>query len=290
MIVFILLLILGLAGAILLAAGSRSQSGSVFLGGLAALLVSVIGIGALCYNQVPTRNVGIVTSFGKPTGATADPGVEWTKPWEDIDDWDASRNTFDRLGDRCLWVSVSGGKACIPVQIEWSAKEENAPAEWAAYKEVDGIEGGRFGTFTARRVNPQMDAAITTTFTSFNPLGTVDKVSGGVKAPDLNAEYKDALKRNLEAAVGDSVRIETIAFGTPQYDEPTTNAISAFGQKVLEKRNLAVDKENAATRKAITEQNATVPAVTRCLEIAEKLGKEPGLCMTPATATRPIGQ
>lgn len=288
MIGFILLLILALAGVILLAAGWRSDSGSVFGGGVVMLLVAVLGIGALCYNQVPTRNVGIVTSFGKPTGATADPGVEWTKPWEDIDDWDASRNTFDRLGDRCLWVSVSGGKACIPVQIEWSAKEENAPAEWAAYKEVDGIEGGRFGTFTARRVNPQMDAAITTTFTSFNPLGTVDPASGGVKAPDLNTDFREALKRNLESAVGGAVRIETIAFGTPVYDEPTTKAISAFGQKVLEKRNLAVDKDNAATRKLITEQNAKVPAVTRCLEIAEKLGKEPGLCMTPATITRPV--
>lgn len=288
-------MLLTILAAILIGAGLisfvASRFGSPIRPGFAVLAV-LAGVAVLVgasYNQVPTRNVGIVTSFGKPTGATADPGVEWTKPWEDIDDWDASRNTFDRLGDRCLWVSVSGGRACIPVQIEWSAKEGNAPADWAAYKEVDGIEGGRFGTFTQRRVHPQMDAAITSVFTTFNPLGTVDPASGGVKAPDLNAQYKQPLLAALNAGVGASVTVDTIAFGTPVYDDATTKAISAYGQKVLEKRNLDLDKQNADTRAAINAKLATQDKVTYCLQVAEKLGKEPGLCMTPAMATRPIG-
>lgn len=267
---------------------SSDTRGGAILGVVAFLVLGVISITIASLSQVPTRNVGIVTEFNKPTGRTTGAGLKWHAPWQGIDDWDASRNTFDRLGKNCLWVSVSGGRACIAVQIEWSAKAENAPKDWAAYKEVDGIDGGRFGTFVARRVNPQMDAAITTAFTSFNPLGQVDKATGALKAPDLNAEYRDALQRTLTANLGSSVEIDSIAFGTPTYDEPTTAAISAFGQKTLEARNLAVDKANAITRAEITKTDASVDQVARCLQIAEKLGKEPGLCMTPATVTRPV--
>ncbi len=271
-----------LAGAIVFLVKGRHVTAGVF--GMAAIFLAIA-----CVHVVPTRNVGIVTSFGKPTGRTADVGINWTAPWQDIDDWDASRNTFNRLDDACLWVSVSGGRACIPVQIEWSAREENAPADWAAYKEVDGIEGGRFGTFVARRINPQMDAAITATFVSFNPLGTVDPASGGVKAPDLNAQYREPLRKALEASIGGSVTIDSIAYGTPSYDQATTNAISAFGQKVLEKRNLAVDKENADLRAEINRKLAAQDKTVFCIQEAARLGKEPGLCMTSATPVRPIG-
>lgn len=242
-------------------------------------------------STVATKNVGIVTAFNKPTGRTTGAGLKMHKPWEKIDEWDASRNTFDRLGkDKCLWVSVSGGKACIAVQIEWSAKAENAPLDWASYKEttIQGEDKSRFETFVARRVNPQMDAAITTAFTTFDPFGQINVATGALKAPDLNAEYKTKLEQTLNNNLGRSVVIDSIAFGTPSYDDGTTKAISAFSQKTLEKRNLEVDRKNATTRKEITEIDAKVDPVARCLSIAEKMNKEPGLCMTPTTATRSV--
>jgi hypothetical protein len=263
---------------------SQDTRGGGVLTFLGAGLVSLALLLTSSVSTVPTRNVGIVTEFNKPTGRTTGAGLKWHAPWQGIDDWDASRNTFDRLGKNCLWVSVSGGRACIAVQIEWSAKAENAPQDWAAYKAVDGIDGGRFGTFVARRVNPQMDAAITTAFTAFNPLGQVDEKTGALKAPDLNKEYRDALMGTLAANLGTSITVDSIAFGTPTYDEPTTAAISAFGQKTLESRNLAVDEANAKTRARITATDASVDQVARCLQIAEKLGKEPGLCMNPLGA------
>lgn len=292
MFLFVLSLIAGLValvGLVALFTGKSSDTrargvlalAGGFLVGLALFLVASV-------STVPTRNVGIVTEFNKPTGRTTGAGLKWHAPWQSIDDWDASRNTFDRLGKNCLWVSVSGGRACIAVQVEWSAKAENAPQDWAAYKAVDNIDGGRFGTFEARRVRPQMDAAITTAFTSFNPLGQADPATGALKAPDLNKEYLVTLKEALVANLGTSITIDSIAFGTPTYDEATTQAISRFGQKTLEAQNLKVDEANAKTRARITATDASVNQTARCLQIAEKLGKEPGLCMTPAAVTRPV--
>ena len=252
------------------------------------LFLAVVFIGTSCVSVVPTRNVGIVTTWGKPTGRTTGAGLQWTAPWEDINDWDASGQTYTHLGDKCVWVTIAAQRrACIPVQIEWSAKAENAPDNWAAYREVDGMT--RFEVFVERRVNPQINGAMTSIFAAFDPLGAVDVTSGDAPAPDLNKTYKEPLIKALNEALGDEVVVKSVAFESPQYDEPTTQAISAYGQKILEARNLEIDKSNAKTRAEITRTDASVDQVARCLQIAEKLGKEPGLCMGGTVSlTRPV--
>lgn len=263
----------------------RGGAGFVFLG---ALLLAVGAIVVASLSTVPTRNVGIVTQFNKPTGRTTGAGLQWTAPWQDVDDWDASGQTYQHLGDGCVWVTIAAQRrACVPVQIEWASKAERAPENWAAYKEIDGKS--RFEVFEARRVNPQINAALTSVFAAFDPLGQVNAKTGDAPAPDLNKLYKAPLLDALNAALGEDITIRSIAFEAPRYDEPTTAAIAAYGQKILEARNLQIDKANALTRAEITKTDASVPQVARCLQIAEKLGKEPGLCMAGPTVTKPVG-
>ncbi|MBG0567698.1 SPFH domain-containing protein [Actinoplanes aureus] len=254
--------------------------GSLFLA-FAFIVVS-------CISVVPTRNVGIVTSWGKPTGRTTGAGLQWTAPWQDIDEWDASGQTYAHLGEGCVWVTIAAQRrACIPVQIEWSAKSEKAPENWAAYREVGDMT--RFEVFVERRVNPQINGAMTSIFAAFDPLGSVDVTSGDAPAPDLNKTYKETLTKALTTALGDEIVVKSVAFESPRYDEPTTQAIAAYGQKILEARNLEIDKANAKTRAEITRTDASVDQVARCLQIAEKLGKEPGLCMgNSVSLTRPV--
>jgi hypothetical protein len=257
----------------------------------AGALVAAVGlIGAACITVVPTRNVGIVTAWNKPTGRTTGAGLQWTAPWEDIDEWDASGQTYSHLGENCVWVTIAAQRrACIPVQIEWSAKAEKAPENWAAYREVGNKT--RFEVFTERRVNPQINGAMTSIFASFDPLGAVDPTSGDAPAPDLNKSFKDVLVTALTAELGNEIVVKSVAFESPRYDDPTTQAIAAYGQKILEARNLEIDKSNAKTRAEITRTDASVDQVARCLQIAEKLGKEPGLCMgNSVSLTRPVGQ
>ncbi len=263
---------------------SSSRDRGIGIGvGVFALVVGGISTVIACASIVPTRNVGIVTTFNKPTGATTGSGLQWTKPWETVQDFDASGQSYAHLGDACVWVSIAAQRrACIPVQIEWNANADRAPENWAAYREVDGIDGGRFGTFVERRVNPQINGAMISVFKDFDPLKTVDVKSGEAPAPDLNADYRDKLKGAVEASLGEDIVVKSVVFEAPRYDEPTTNAINAYGQKVLEARNLAVDEQNAKTRARITTTDASVDQVARCLQIAEKNGKEPGLCMNPA--------
>lgn len=261
-----------------------------------ALAVFAVSWTIASYAKVPTRNVGIVTSFGKQTGATTGAGLHWTAPWQNIEDWDATGQVYNRLGGNCLWVSISAQRrACIAVQVEWSADPASAPELWAQYKatsdgeKIDG-DNARFGTFMYRRVNPQIDGAVTSVFASFDPLGTVS-ATGDAPAPDLNATYRDRLTQAITTALGSDIRIKSIAFATPTYDAPTTAAIAAYGQKMLEARNLKVDQQNSNARRSLAASTGVTPAVQQCLDIADARGKEPGLCLAAGNValTKPIG-
>lgn len=272
-----------------------SRERTAFVAAFLAAVVGALSFTIASYNKVPTRNVGIVTQFGKPTGKTTGAGLHWTKPWQNIEDWDATGQVYDRLGGNCLWVSISAQRrACIAVQIEWSANPETAPELWAQYKATDqgkkiDDDNGRFGTFIYRRVNPQIDGAVTSVFASFDPLGTVS-ATGDAPAPDLNQTYRTKLQAAVQGALGTDITIKSIAFATPTYDAPTTAAIAAYGQKMLEARNLTVDKQNAQARLDVANKTGVPPAVQQCLDIAEAKAKEPGLCMGGSVAlTKPVG-
>lgn len=290
---FIFGIVLLIAGVVVIVGAAVLRQGKGVAWGVAVLVVGMLVWTGASYNKVPTRNVGIVTQFSKPTGETTGAGLHWTKPWQDIDDWDASGQTFDRLGDNCLWVSIAAQRRmCVAVQVEWSSKPETAPEMWAQYKPTDqgkkiNGDNARFGTYTYRRVNPQIDGAITSVFASFDPLGAV-KDTGDAPAPDLNKSYRQPLLDAINGVLGQDVNVRTIAFATPQYDKPTTDAIAAYGQKVLEARNLAVDKTNAAARADIARSTGVSPFEQQCLAAGRG---EPGLCRDGASITpvKPIG-
>lgn len=289
-VIAIILFVVALVGLVTwFMAGSEESKGGGALAFFGGLLLGVGAIVIASMSTVPTRNVGIVTQFNKQTGRTTGAGLQWTAPWQDVDDWDASGQTYSHLGDQCIWVTIAAQRrACIPVQIEWASKAENAPENWAAYKEVG--DKSRFEVFADRRVNPQINGALTSVFADFDPLGNVDPKSGDAPAPDLNKTYKQPLLTALNADLGTDIMIKSVAFEAPRYDQPTTDAIAAYGQKILEARNLQIDKANAVTRAEITKTDASVDQVARCLQIAEKESKEPGLCMGGrAVITRPVG-
>jgi len=247
------------------------------LWGALAVLISLVVTLLSSMSTVPTKNVGIVTSFSKPTGRTTGAGLQWTAPWQNVDDWDASGQTYAHLGDACVWLTIAAQRrACIPVQVEYSSKAETAPENWAAYKQVG--DKSRFETWVARRVDPQINAAMTSVFAGFDPLTVVDPKSGDAPAPDLNKLYRQPLLDALTASLGKDVSLRSVAFEAPRYDQPTTAAIAAYGQKILESRNLKIDQKNAEVRKAIAGQSGLTPFQQACLETAKVNGGQPGLC------------
>lgn len=239
-----------------------------------ALVLGILFTVTSSANSVPIRSVGIVTSFNKPTGEVTGSGLKWVAPWEKVGEWDAGNQKYDHIGDKgCVSVRTATlADACVHVLIQWKVKPENAPEQFMAYK-------GDFEDFKGQRVGVQLDSAVNRAFANYNPLQNIDTKTGNLNV-DLKP-FADSIKSEADSTLGKDVQILSVTIVRVQHDGKTEENIKAYQDKLAQTRNLEQDKKNAEIQKAVTETNAKVDKETRCMEIADKNGTNPGLCLNP---------
>lgn len=216
---------------------------------------------------VPTREVGVVTSFNKPTGETYTAGAYWKAPWKSVTDmslaWQTQTYQFEVQ-------AVGSAKIGLDIRPRWRMKESAAPELFQDYKDFEGVRNNLF-------YNELVDAA-NKQFQGYNPLTNVDVKNGlPLKSKEVFAEE---LKTEMVKRLGQYIEIDRIAMPTIAPDGTTQTKISQqtaefANGKILDQKLLNADKQ-----KAITDKNAQVDKQTRCLEIAAANGGEPGLCLT----------
>lgn len=282
--IFVLaLLAFVVAGGALLATLMSDEKGGPLATAVLAALVGGLLIFAAGANSVPQRNVGIVTSFNKATGETTGAGFHWVAPWKNIDDWDATRQAYDHRDERnCVQVRIADlSNACVEALIEWNTKADKAPEQWGSYKKD-------FNNYVSKRVDPNFAMAFNEAFANHDPLKNVDEKTGNLNVP-YDQIMRDVRSR-IEARIGSDVEVLSVVVSRINYDEKTQGSIDAYRQAVLKGRTLEKEHANALKQKAVSEVNAQVDKQTRCMDLAEKLGKEPGYCMWangfPAAASK----
>ncbi|MDM4718478.1 SPFH domain-containing protein [Micromonospora sp. WMMA1363] len=248
------------------------------LAALACFVLAVLTTAATSAHSVPIRSVGIVTSFGKPTGEVTGSGLKWVAPWQKVGEWDAGRQKYDHIGGGdCVRVRTGTlADACVEVLVEWQVKPENAPKQFMDYK-------GDFDSFRGQRVGVQLDSAVNDAFATYNPLENIDGATGNLNV-DLKP-FAESIKTSAETRLASDVDILSVTITRVNHDDKTEGNIKAFQDKLAQTRNLEQDRKNADIQKQITETNAKVDKVTRCLEIADKNGSNPGLCINPGIVT-----
>ncbi|GAB3844064.1 SPFH domain-containing protein [Micromonospora andamanensis] len=267
-----------IAVAVTLLSSQRQVRQIGVLTAVGALVGTVVLTVASSAHSVPIRSVGIVTSFGKPTGEVTGSGLKWVTPWQRVGEWDAGRQKYDHIGsDKCVRVRTGTlADACVEVLVEWQVQPENAPQQFMDYK-------GDFESFRGQRVGVQLDSAVNDAFAVYNPLERIDSKTGNLNV-DLKP-FSASIKSNAEGRLADDVEILSVTITRVNHDDKTEGNIKAFQDKLAQTRNLEQDRLNAEIQKQVTETNATVDKVTRCLEIADKHGSTPGLCINPGIVT-----
>lgn len=238
--------------------------GAAMLGGILTL--------AAAANSVPVRNVGIVTSFNKPTGKITGSGLNWVAPWKTIGEWDASRQKYDHIGEKkAITVRTATlANATVELLIEWQVRPENAPRQFMDYK-------GDFEAFRGQRVGVQLDGATNDAFAAYDPLANIDAKTGNLNV-DLKP-FADKVKTSAQERLGDDIQILSVTIIRVNHDDKTEANIKVYQDKLAQSRNLDQDLVNAEKQAAVTRKNAEVDKVTRCLEIAERTNNSPGLCL-----------
>lgn len=264
--------------------GRRPEARSVMIPVAVALTAFLLGISGIAFatiDHVPARNKGIVASYSKPTGRVTGPGLHVHAPWETIEDWDGTRQAFDRrtnndcrLGDQKtagVKVRIANlSDACVEAQVEWKSRDGRAPEQWASYRKD-------FNRFVDKRVTPAFTEAFNLAFSAHDPLVNIDAKDGKLNVP--LAPFAKATQQAIQDQVGNDVEVLSVIVTRINYDPKTQAQIDQYQQAILKGRVLEKEKKNAELAKAVTETNAKVDKVTRCLELAKELSKEPGYCM-----------
>jgi regulator of protease activity HflC (stomatin/prohibitin superfamily) len=250
--------------------------------GVALLLVAALVFALFSWTSVGAKNVGVLTTFGKPSDRTLDPGFHWTWPWQETTEIDGSVQSREYEGDDCIYVKIGdGSRSCVTTTINWRIVPEKAHLIYSDYRDDDDYDDDPVDAYWGKVLSKQYKAAIQSAFADYNPVAQLETVSGGdQKATDLSFSpdlkfYEDRLRTEMEERLGDEplAEIESITISYFSFSESTQETINDFIEAVGETRITAQGKETAreqAETNQILEEsvnNDPLVLVARCFEL-----------------------
>jgi regulator of protease activity HflC (stomatin/prohibitin superfamily) len=272
-------------------ANVRSTARTGALGCLAlALICTVIS----SFNIVTTRNIGIVTNFGKPVGERG-AGLAMVWPWQKVSEMDAAiqlqgfdGNSFDDPGSAIKVRLGNNSAAFVEANLNWRIKPESAEHLFQDYRTFENIR--------QNLVDRQLQVALSKEFATFNPQiqAVVDPTRSGdgtipatQPAPQQGADLPGIatkVKTDLQNAVGNDIEILDVRIPGIFYDRATQDRIDEFNRKVQETKNAQQDVQTATQNRLASEQRAAQPApdlrvgIFNCINEMVKLQKDPAGC------------
>lgn len=256
------------------------------------IIVALLGV--ICtvissFNIVSTRNVGIITSFGRPEGERG-AGVAWVAPWQKVTEMDAAIQLQSFQGssydspDSAVKVRLGNNSAAfVESNLNWRIKEDAAGKMFQDYRTFDNIR--------QNLVDKQLQVALSKEFSKFNPQTQVDTVDPTkpttVPAQNQGANLPviaDTVKADLQHAVGTEIEIIDVRIPGIFYDSATQQRIDAFNQKVQETKNAQQDVQTATQSRLASEQRAAQAApdlrvaVFNCINTLVEQGRDPAGC------------
>lgn len=244
------------------------------------LLVTVLLLIFASLTIVPTREVGVVLTFGKPAG-TLENGLHWKKPWQRVVDMDGTIQTQDNTVDRRTEIRL-GNQATAFVQntLRWSIKTDAADDLYLDYRKFENIEGSL--------VMPELAAALNSAFSTYDPLVTAE----GAQSYD---QVSEDVKKRLQERVGDRIVIHSLIIPKVDFDEATQKRIDALQTEIGNTRIAEQQKETARARAAANRELAASVSkdpnviVSQCMDmVASGVSVPPGFSCWPGDSGTPL--
>lgn len=262
-------------------------------GGVVALLLLFFA----SWTTVGTKNVAVLTTFGRPTGYL-DNGFHWKAPWQtphEISDAvqtdtyasDPENATQPQGGatNTCVHVRIERqAVACVNVSIRWQIRPEGVDYLYRNFKSNDHI--------TDNVVLRDLQQAMNIAFSSYDPLG-VD-ASGNNTNPPLT-DYSDKITTQMRSEIGRWIDVQSVIIPLLNYDPDTQKKVQQLLQQIaltrVAQQAKQTAKAQAAANKALAASVSKDPnvLVSKCLdilkEVVDKGGQLPAgfSCFGPKT-------
>lgn len=277
----IVTIVMVLAAVVLFLVGRSGRAKAI---GAGLLVLAVLLFASASTTIIEAKNVGVLTTFGKPTGSL-DSGLHLKWPWQKVTELDGTKITSKYDGDQAVPVRIGDGTtAHVSTAIRWSIVGDRADEIYANYRSDDVNQ-----TVRDSLVDTVFTNALNQVFGAYNPtadLKVVDPSSAGSAKVNFVPDY-DALAQQVTesmesrvAQTGGYVKIDFITISGLNLSETTQSKINEFQAEVA-KTQVALQKK--ATANAQAEANKTLSSsvsndpnvlVSRCLDTFQQMVDE----------------
>lgn len=254
----IVFIILAIPTALLLAAGLfmdkaddrlGARLGAAAVGSLAALVL-IFG----SFTVVGTREIGVVTTFGRPTGELPN-GFHFKAPWSKVTEMDGAIQINTHTGDDAPLVRLANNSM---------ARVDNS----------------------VNLVTRQLITALNEAFETVDPLSEAH--SDGIDTTQMGERVAEMLRER----VGDQIDIINVLTPVIHYDEGTQSRVDGLNTeraqtRIAQQKQLTAEAEAEANRKLAQSVNRDPNVlVSKCLDAARDnktspLGCWPGTGVVP---------
>ena len=281
-VLFIVCLIIAGVGALLWLlkrnSGGGSRGKAVTIAALAAaILFFLLG----CVTIVGTRQIAIVTAFGRPTGVSLNNGFHTKWPWQMTHPMDGAVQIdkyvkVDNRDERIVVRLGNQSTALADVSIRWQLKQPAAPELFQQYKTFDNVR--------VNLIERNLSVALNEVFAAFNPLDPQNLDVSPL--PSLAKRAADIMRQD----VGSQVDIFDVNVPTIQYDQGTEDKINQLNQQRAQ-TSIAVEAQKTAEAQAKANEilsrsisNDPNVVVQNCITAAINKGISPLGCWPGSSA------
>jgi regulator of protease activity HflC (stomatin/prohibitin superfamily) len=242
--------------------------------------VGILAVGLLLlvidsFTIVPTRNLAVQTSFGKPVGTLGN-GFHLIAPWSSTEEFDATIQTLklsddkDDNGEPIRVRLANAATATVDVTVQWQIDPNaNITQLYLDYRNFDNI-----GTNVVRR---QLSSALNGTFEKYDPLLSL-KGGDQVQQTTLADLAKDAGSK-LAAALPPGILVRSLLIPKITFDESIQAKINQYLAALAETQIAEQRQKTAQAQKTANDLLAvanSTPAVLyqNCLDMVERLTRD----------------
>lgn len=270
MLIFALLLFVVTAIAVIFTLEPDVEDGGKLAGKIVGGIVGFFAVMLFIWSFlaiVPTRNVGIVTSFGKPVSIMQN-GLHAKLPWHHVSELDGTIQTdsqigaFDQNGKCSNGTPVrlaNNSTACADNTIRWRINPDAADNLFRDYQSNDNIRESL--------VTRELNATLNQVFATYNPLAA-DAAAG----PNL-ADLSNQTTTLLQGKIGKQIEVQNVIISIIHFDGQTQEKINQYQSQMADTR-IAQAKQQTATAEAAANQilsgsvsNDPNVLVSKCLDM-----------------------
>lgn len=280
---FVIAIIFALAGILILVGaglGKEDNRPIVRVIGGAVVVLALLVYVVSGFKDIPTKSIGVVTSFGRVSGQPLGPGLHETwAPWKkaNIIDETIQTTTFevnqktDRGG---LQVRIGGQQtAQLDIHIQWRVRDSAANSLFSDY----ASSGDLMATIQNAVVVRELEQVANQVMGDYNPIEDVslNSKAGNSQFSTFGPKILAAMRHDI----GGRINVLNLLLPLAHYDASTQNRLNTiqhqYAETAIAKQQIATNQEQAKANTAIAQSVSHDPAVLvhECLLIVDNASK-----------------